>query len=129
MAGNCCAECGSTFAGRLDKKFCCDQCRASHHNKSKRQNEKVLHEVNQILRKNRSILKGINPVGKSTVRVENLKHAGFDFSFFTNVYKTSAGNVYFFCYEYEYQVLPEGKILIVNRQDYMNNWSSVKGLV
>jgi hypothetical protein len=121
-----CTECGSALKGRLDKRFCSVQCRNSHHNKNRRDEEVPIVEINQILRKNRSILKLLNPLKKSISRVENLKDSGFNFQFFTSVYKTSAGNIYYFCYEYGYQVLPEGKILIINRQDYKNNWSPLK---
>lgn len=126
MEAKLCPVCNENFLGRLDKKFCSDQCRAAFHNKGKRSNEKTIYETNIILRRNRSILKRLNPVGKSTVRVIYLEEHGFDFGFFTNIFKTSAGNVYYCCYEYAYMVV-EGKekVLIINRQNYMNNWKPV----
>jgi hypothetical protein len=50
-----------------------------------------------------------------------LERAGFDFRYFTNLYRTQKGNTYHFCYDYGYLLLPEDKVLIVNQQPYMNS--------
>ena len=34
-------------------------------------------------------------------------------------YKTQNGNAYFFCYEYGYWLIDQGKVLIINRHNYM----------
>ncbi len=44
---------------------------------------------------------------------------GFDFRFFTNLYRTQAGQTYYFCYDYGYLLLPDEKVLIVNRKTFM----------
>ena len=62
-----CLYCGETFQGRSDKKFCDAQCRNSYNNKVNRLHELKIIEVNKILRKNRSILNNLCPVGKSSV--------------------------------------------------------------
>ncbi len=53
-------------------------------------------------------------------RVQHSK-AVFNFRFFTHLYRTQSGNTYHFCYDYGYGylLLPEEKVLIVNRQPYM----------
>ncbi|WMJ72245.1 hypothetical protein RCC89_03565 [Cytophagaceae bacterium ABcell3] len=126
MEDKVCLQCNQKFTGRLDKKFCTDQCRASYHNSERRNHEKTIVETNQVLRRNRTILKKLNPIGKTTVRIQHLKEYDFDFGFFTNIYKTSSGNIYYCCYEYAYMLL-EGKekAVIINRQNYMNNWTPV----
>ena len=76
-------------------------------------------QVNATLRKNRSILKQASPQGKTTVQRQVLEQAGFDFRYYTNHFRTQRGNVYLFCYDYGYLLLPEEKVLIVNKQPYM----------
>lgn len=122
-----CLSCGDKLSGRIGKKFCSDQCRAMFHNRRKTREEKWIQQLNRILRKNRSVLKSQNPKGHSTVRQEFLKELGFDFRFYTHQYQTQAGHAYYFCYEWGYRVLEEGKVLIVNWQDYMKPVSTVSG--
>jgi predicted nucleic acid-binding Zn ribbon protein len=66
------------MAGRLEKKFCSDQCRAMFHNRRKSKEEKWIQQLNRILRKNRTVLKTLNPKGQSKVRQEVLTKLGFD---------------------------------------------------
>jgi predicted nucleic acid-binding Zn ribbon protein len=122
-AGPCpetCLACGGKLTGRIGKKFCSDQCRATFHNRRKTKEEQWIQQLNRVLRKNRSVLKNLNPKGYSTVRQELLKDLGFNFHYYTHQYHTNSGNVYYFCYEWGYRILEEGKILIVNWQPYMN---------
>jgi hypothetical protein len=120
-----CAECNNIIKGRADKKFCSDQCRYLYNNRLKLDKEKEVLRINSILRKNRTILKRLNPVGKTTVRKEVLKAEKFDFNYFTHIYITNKGNTYYFCYEYGYLPLQDEKILIVNWQNYMKTDSAV----
>ncbi len=115
-----CLQCGEIIIGRIDKKFCDAQCRNSYNNKTKRDTEKRIIEVNRILRRNRKILKQFNPEGKTTVRKEYLEKLNFNFSFHTHTFTTINDNTYKFCYEYGYLNLDDGvKVLIVNEQSYM----------
>jgi hypothetical protein len=115
-----CPECKAILIGRSDKKFCSDQCRYLHNNRLKTDKEKEVIRINSILRKNRTILKRLNPVGKTTVRKEVLVAEGFDFRYYTHTYITGNDNEYHFCYEYGYNFLPNERVLIVNSQPYMN---------
>ncbi|MGF1636824.1 MAG: hypothetical protein ACFCUU_07100 [Cyclobacteriaceae bacterium] len=117
---NTCLECEAKMAGRLDKKFCSDQCRYLYNNKKKRQYEVAIMNVNHILRKNRSILKSLNPVGKTTVRRALLENKDFDFNFFTHIYRAKNGSLYYFIYEYGYGLEQDEKIVLVTYQSYMN---------
>jgi hypothetical protein len=47
------------------------------------------------------------------------------FRFYTHQYKTGKGDIYYFCYEWGYQVLEQNKVLIVNWQKYMKPLSSL----
>ena len=115
-----CKECGKPLIGRIDKKFCNDQCRFLYNNKKKRVHEAAILNINQQLRKNRTIIKSLNPVGKTTVRRSLLKNMGFSFDFFTHTYRTDKGITYYFTYEYGYTLIEDEKIVLVTYQEYMN---------
>ncbi|MAZ93316.1 MAG: hypothetical protein CMF58_02775 [Lentimicrobiaceae bacterium] len=97
-----CLECDTPLIGRVDKKFCNDQCRNSYHNKEKREDSTFVRSVNSILRKNRNILKNNNPNGKAKVRKQDLLNSGFNFKYFTNTYTTKDNRIYYFVYEHGY---------------------------
>lgn len=114
-----CLHCNEAFVGRIDKKFCSDQCRNSFNNKVYRKNEKIILDTNKVLRKNRKILMQFNPEGKTTIKKEYLEKLNFDFRYHTHTFLTKNGNTYKFCYEYGYLELDVEKVLIVNWQPYM----------
>lgn len=92
------------MAGRADKRFCSDQCRARAGNQRKLEDkgERLMREINTTLRRNRQVLQKASPEGKTTLRREALTAAGFDFRHFTHLYRTKQGNTYHFCYDYGY---------------------------
>lgn len=118
-----CGQCNSVILGRSDKRYCSEQCRAIHNNQKRQHDsgEKFILQTNSILRKNRTILKQASPYGKTTLSRKVLEQAGFDFRYFTSQYRTNRGNVYNFCYDFGYLLLPESKVLIVNYQPYMDS--------
>ncbi|HOT14327.1 MAG TPA: hypothetical protein PK252_06160 [Bacteroidales bacterium] len=111
--------------GRSDRKFCDYYCRNAYNNQRTNESEKIIKTINQILRKNRTILRNLNPTGHSTVRKEYLVMQGFNFNHFTHRYVANNKNEYWFCYEYGYMFKAlenEGdveKVVIVNWQSYM----------
>lgn len=114
-----CLYCKTAFQGRVDKKYCSEQCRSNFNNLNRSDHERLIKSVNSVLRKNRSILKMLNPVGMSTVRKEYLDDKGFNFKYFTSLYTTKDGNAYHFCYDLGYMILDENKVRIVEYQKYM----------
>jgi predicted nucleic acid-binding Zn ribbon protein len=115
-----CPECGYEITGRSDKKFCSDQCRNTFNNRFKKDTNNYVRKVNSILRKNRRILTELNPTGKSKIHKKKLIEKGFDFDYFTNIYRTKTGNVYRFCYEQGFLALEDEMFALVVRQEYMN---------
>jgi predicted nucleic acid-binding Zn ribbon protein len=112
-----CLECGTKLIGRIDKKFCSDQCRNTYNNRMNRDENLFMTKVNRILRKNRKILKELNPNGKAKVHKSKMVSLGFEFKYFTHVYKTKEGRVYYFCYEYGYLPLDHDYFaLVVNKE-------------
>ena len=120
-----CPVCGDTFQGRSDKKYCSDQCRATANNRNRQQSEREILETNKKLRKNRTILKTLCPVGKATVRKSVLDSMGYDYSVFSSLYMPNSGNLYYLCYDYGFSpIVQKGveRALIISRQPYMKGW-------
>lgn len=109
-----CLECNILLKGRTDKKFCDDQCRSNYNHRLKVNDHSFINSVNQILKKNRKILKTQNPSIK--VKRDALLSKGFDFNFHTHTYVTKKENVYIFCYEYGYMALENEELLLVKRE-------------
>jgi hypothetical protein len=112
-----CLDCGTEVKGRADKKFCDDQCRSNFNNRIKSESEGYVKLINQILKKNRSILEKLSPEGKNKVHKSKLTQMGFDFGYFTNTYETQKSQTYKFCYEFGYLALENDFYLLVKRQE------------
>jgi len=115
-----CLECGDPFQGRSDKKFCADQCRTAYYNRQNADSTNYMRNINRILRKNRKILADLNPNGKFKVGKTKMLDLGFNFSYFTNVYKTKTGKVYYFCYEQGYLPIKDNQFALVHRKEYVS---------
>jgi len=114
-----CLECGETFLGRSDKKICSSQCRSQFNNKLNSNASNFVRNINNILRKNRRIMEELNPTGKIKIHRDELVERGFNFSYFTNIYQTKSGNIYYFCYEHGYLELDHNHFTLVIRQEYV----------
>ncbi len=124
-----CLVCGDRLIGRLDKKYCSDQCRYFANNKNKIETERPIQDVNKALRKNRSILKMLCPAGKTVVRRVILDGMGYDVTVFSSLFLTSNKSIYYLCYDYGFTPLIEKgieKALIITKQSYMNAWNPWK---
>ena len=97
-----CLFCGEPLIGRIDKKFCCDSCRNSYNYEKTHKQINVVRKINGILARNRNILEELNPKGKGFATRQQLKEKGFDFRYFTHLYKTKNGSVYFIIYDQAY---------------------------
>ncbi|MFW5804482.1 MAG: hypothetical protein ACOCWG_04570 [bacterium] len=114
-----CLDCGEKLLGRADKKFCNDVCRNNYNNKFHRVTTAYIKKVNKVLRRNRLILAGYNPDGKTKIHKKKLVNQGFNFNYFTNIYKTKTGNIYYFCYEHGYLPLENDFFALVKREEYL----------
>ena len=117
ITGKTCLECRSTFRGRIDKKFCSDQCRSTFNNRQNACQTDYVRRVNYILQRNRRILLELNPTGKNRVVREKLRIKGFDFTYFTSMYTTRAGAQYFYCYDQGYMALDKDCFLLETKTD------------
>lgn len=114
-----CQYCSKPIVGRSDKRFCNDYCRNNYNNQLNSDENNFVRNINNILRKNRRILKSFLIHEEETYKVnrDKLILEGFNFNHFTHLYHTQKQQVYYFIYEYGYLPLSEDKILIVKRQN------------
>lgn len=123
-----CPTCDQIIVGRSDKKYCSDQCRSIANKSIRASAESIILSTNKILRKNRTILKTLCPVGKAVVRKEVLDAMHYDVNVFSSTYRTRKNQVYYFCYDYGFTPIKEAEVqkaLVVTRQEYgvpLNPW-------
>ncbi|MEZ4801734.1 MAG: hypothetical protein R2797_03100 [Gelidibacter sp.] len=111
-----CLECGENIVGRTDKKFCSDACRNSYNNTINKDSKNLIRNTNNWLRKNYRILEALNPEQKTKVSRAKLIEKGFDFNYFTSIYKTKAGTVYYFVYDQGYLPIENDYYALVKRE-------------
>lgn len=110
-----CLECGDRFMGRADKRFCSDGCRNTHNNRLNRDSKNLMRNINNRLRKNYRVLESLNPNKKTKTTRLKLIERGFDFNYFTSIYTTKAGTVYYFVYDQGYLPLENDYYALVKR--------------
>lgn len=112
-----CLECGEKIVGRTDKIYCSDYCRNSHNNRLNKDSTNFVRNINNRLRKNHRIL-GSFPLtdNKTKTTKKKLMDKGFDFDYFTNLYTTQKGTVYYFVYDLGYLPLENDYYMIVKRE-------------
>lgn len=111
-----CLECGEKIVGREDKKFCSDGCRNAYNNKMNKDSTNLMRNINNKLRKNYRILCELNPEGKTKTTRIKLLSKGFDFEFFTSIYTTKTGNVYYFLYNQGYMAIENEGFVLVKKE-------------
>ncbi len=112
-----CLECEEPIRGRADKKFCSDYCRNAYHNQRNKDSKNLIRNINNRLRKNYRILDSF-PLkeGKTRTTRNKLMDKGFDFDYFTNLYTTKKGSIYYFVYDLGYLPLDNDFYMIVKRE-------------
>ena len=110
-----CLECSTPIVGRSDKKFCDDACRNAYNNSINKDSRNTVRNVNNRLRKNYRILEKLNPNDKTKVSKARLIEEGFNFNYFTSIYTTKKGTVYYFVYNQGYLPLEGDYYALVKR--------------
>lgn len=107
-----CIRCGKPYRGRIDKKFCCDECRTDYHNQLRRERERGLRAVNRILASNWKILSAQLRAGHSKVPVAELAGMNFNFEIYTGSRRWLPGRRTFWCYNCAYRISRSGIVHI-----------------
>ena len=103
--------------GRIDKKFCSDHCRNAYNNKINKDRSNLVRNINNRLRKNYRILEELNPTEKTKTSRAKLLAKGFSFDYFTSIYTTKTGTIYYFIYDQGFLSLDNNKFLLVKKED------------
>jgi|SRR5450631_2911421 len=112
-----CLNCGKTFEGRPDKKYCNDACRTGYSNEQKIKENKEIRTISLALKKNRNILKRLKGEKEYTlISEEMLLLNGFLFDYHTHYFiSESQKNIFTFCYDYGYREVSDKKYKIIRR--------------
>ena len=110
-----CMECNERIIGRADKKFCSDACRNAYNNALNKDSKNLVRTINNRLRKNYRILETLNTKDKTKTTKEKLLGMGFNFNYFTQIYTTKAGTVYYYLYDQGYLPLDNDYYLLVKK--------------
>ncbi|NPA46795.1 MAG: DUF2116 family Zn-ribbon domain-containing protein [Chlorobi bacterium] len=116
-----CLYCGEPIYGRSDKKFCSDYCRNAYNNQRYRETTAYIRKINAKLKKNWKILKELNPSGKTKVRKDQLTAEGFDFQYFTSIYRTKKNDIYYYVYDQGYLPLNNDYYILVQKFEKKDN--------
>lgn len=115
MSQRKCQECGEPFHGRSDKKFCSDYCRNSFNSRLDVETRNLLRNTNNRLRRNYKVLTQLNTSGKTKVSRMKLYDHNFDFHFFTSIYITKTGSIYYYVYDQGYLELENDYYLLIRK--------------
>jgi uncharacterized protein YvpB len=110
-------------SGRADKKFCDSGCKDAYYNAIKTKEHKEIKKIDNILKRNRRILKKIfNPRSENKlISREVLIKAGFEFGFHTHLVITKyKANEFIFCYDYGYREVEVNKFQIIQGYNKVN---------
>lgn len=110
-----CECCNEALKGRLDKRFCNDDCRSAWHNHRKSREYHAMHLINHALTRNRRILLSLIPEQEQSrvVTRDELLFNGFHFQYHTETHFDGSGLCYSFCYEFGYAPLDGNKYQLV----------------
>ena len=109
-----CMHCGKPLHGRQDKKFCSDQCRATHHNQQLVTPRKTIRKINTILLRNRTILRQAGHSGYAFIPKDQLQDWGFNFGYSTHVVYNKKGKQIICCYDKAYSVDAGGMVELID---------------
>jgi hypothetical protein len=115
LSNKSCLECGIAIKGRMDKKFCCDHCRSCYNNRSRADHSDCVRRINNILVKNRKILRELCSREKYRISTEILKLHGFDFEHFTSLKVKKNGQCCYYCYDHGYLAVDEDTLMLVSQ--------------
>ena len=98
-----CLECGESihYGSRIDRKFCCDKCKDSYHNKNKLINRKHIQRTNRILEKNHRILRTLHENKVIEIEINELKVLGYNMDYVTSYCKRGYKTI-LCCYDMQF---------------------------
>ena len=113
-----CKVCHQEFTGRSDKIFCSVKCKNIYHIRLKKNTDKAVRKINQILHRNRRILFELmsEMTVQKTIDRLVLDKRGFNFLYHTHLQINSKGKTYHYIYDYGWMSFSDDRIMIVKRK-------------
>lgn len=97
-----CLECGDRIRyGRIDKKYCCDDCRTRHHNAMAKKSRSFRRRVMKILLRNYDVLDGLIRSGIESIDLLDITAMGFAPGFVTSCSRSGKHDLYS-CFDIKY---------------------------
>lgn len=115
-----CEECNEILRGRKDQKFCSDYCRNTFNNRLNEDVNSKVRRINRILKKNRRIIIQLLTHKKTVMNGFELAEMGFNFHYYTNIYKTQKGSTYYYCYDLGYLKIKDDCYRLVEKMDFVS---------
>lgn len=111
-----CLHCGGSFGyGRVDKKFCCEECKNTYHNMKRKERRFIKLRIQNALNKNYSILEKLIAKGISNIDLYDLKLLGYNLEYMTSSRKIR-NHTEVWCYEIRF-TMTETQIKNIRRMD------------
>ena len=100
-----CLECGDKIKyGRVDKKFCCEECRTRHNNKMAKSSRAYRRKIMARLSRNYMILEQLVKAGETAVELADLISAGFVPDAVTGFHKNRFKSEEYWCFDIKYRM-------------------------
>ena len=111
-----CAQCGSDFVGRSDKRFCGLACKNAFNIAQKKTTRDVVKEADGYLHRNREILAMLmGSDAKITLDKMILTRAGFKWDYMTGIYWNKENKMYRIVYDFAWMDFSDQKVLVVRK--------------
>lgn len=120
--------CDRPVLGRSDKIYCCDGCRSSHYNDTKKERQpNPFVDIPKIQKSNREILKKIHDSKGHNSRVSKnyLLLLGYNFTYHTHLMMDFQKNNYEFCFDYAIKIIDEYWVEVCDCIDENPNFKSI----
>ncbi len=115
-----CKNCKKEFkSNRRDTQYCTQKCKNAYNNKQKSEIYHITQAINEILLRNRTILKELHRL--THVKKKQLQEASFDFNYHTHEYMTDHFNRVYFCYDYGIQEINSTKFKLYHHEQIQIN--------
>ena len=100
-----CLECGDQIRyGRIDKKFCCDECKTRHYNNLAKGSRAYRRKVMNRLSQNYQILEQLVKSGETSVELTDLMSYGFAPDVVTGYHKNRFKSDEYWCFDIKYRM-------------------------
>ncbi len=99
-----CLECGDTIVyGRMDKKFCCLECKNAYHNRTRHAEDRIKSRVYSKIKTNYAVLAWMLAGNRTYVKLDELAMMGFDPAFYPTCEQEKSHRIYT-CFDISYRM-------------------------